>query len=1145
MTKKRNKKIAFMLSVLLMFCNLSQTVLAVETEQNVQNEDMDTSVNVEDQALSEDSAVIEADSRERQEIVETESFATEETITAMDESGNVYLVQSESGRVENTISLYQRTVSPKIVNFNVRGNSVTEYTECGTGNSGYTNGMYGADAAYLGEENGKVKFMLAGVIGLVDSSMVQVVDLNSALSVNYYVVSDGRLLHYITTNITKGSYASVLDNGPAPSYLNSGIKYYSYDGHYFYSEENFGNMIDDYNSGNRKNAVNSSNPYYNYYQYLPFRSQTGYTDRELDSIIADKAGSSSSKMLNTGNAFVNYQNTYGVNALLAVGIAANESWWGKSSIAINKNNLFGLNAVDSSPGESADTYSSPDSCIKTFAKTYMSEQYLNPGCWVYSGGYLGNKGSGINVMYASDPYWGEKNAAIAWMIDRACGSKDVNKYTVAIKDTIGNEHTNWNIRKEPGTSSKIVYTTKRYSNQAFILLNTKVTDGFYKIQSDAALTSDRTQISGSGEYDFEKMYVYISQGAVQIISKGEERECGVSVPKELENAIETEVHVQEIGWQTPQKNGEISGSVGKNLGLEAIKVGVKGISDLGIKYSVHVAGDGWQPYVANGTVGGTEGQGKTLEAFRMELTGGQADNYILFYRAYVREYGWLDWTSNGGLAGTQGYGYALRAIQIALFPKGTTAPGSDLVSFRIQTVSIEYQAHVQDIGWQNAVKNGELAGTTGKNKKIEALSIAVNGSGKLGVRYRGYVQDIGWTQYMSDGNVIGTTGQNKRLEAIQVELTGSEASSYDIYYRVHVQDIGWLDWAKNGNPAGTRNYALKIEGVQIVILPKGNPPIGPEAVPYVEKETGVRYSAHVQDIGWQDYVENGKLAGTTGRNLQIESIKMELFDSEYTGGIEYCAHVEDIGWQDYVGNNSIAGTVGRNKQVEAVKIKLTGAVEEHYDIYYRVHSSEFGWLDWAKNGNPAGSEGYGRQVEAIEVRLVKKGESAPGEIKNPFYNKDEIVSEVGYQAHVSDIGWQIQKTNGDMAGTIGRNLQIEALKIKLVSQKYAGDIEYCAHVEDIGWQSYVKNGDMAGTTGQNKQVEAVKIQLKGTMNEKYDVYYRVHASEFGWLGWTKNGNSAGSQGYARQVEAIEIKLVEKGGAAPGDTANSFFEKGDR
>ena len=108
-------------------------------------------------------------------------------------------------------------------------------------------------------------------------------------------------------------------------------------------------------------------------------------------------------MTNSAGLFLNYQNQYGVNAMLAIGVAANESTWGTSDIAVTKNNLFGLNAVDTSPGQSANTYESVDSCIKTFMETYMSKKYLNPGASLYAGGYLGNKASGINVKYASDP----------------------------------------------------------------------------------------------------------------------------------------------------------------------------------------------------------------------------------------------------------------------------------------------------------------------------------------------------------------------------------------------------------------------------------------------------------------------------------------------------------------------------------------------------------------------------------------------------------------------------------------------------------------------------------------------------------------------------------------------------------------------
>ena len=46
--------------------------------------------------------------------------------------------------------------------------------------------------------------------------------------------------------------------------------YWSYDGHYFYTEslEGFRAMIRDYKDGVHTNAVNVGSPYYNYYQFL-------------------------------------------------------------------------------------------------------------------------------------------------------------------------------------------------------------------------------------------------------------------------------------------------------------------------------------------------------------------------------------------------------------------------------------------------------------------------------------------------------------------------------------------------------------------------------------------------------------------------------------------------------------------------------------------------------------------------------------------------------------------------------------------------------------------------------------------------------------------------------------------------------------
>ncbi|MDD3362382.1 MAG: glucosaminidase domain-containing protein [Hespellia sp.] len=1090
--------------------------------------------------------VTTVDKSEETPIEENRAEGAEDVVISVDEDGNIQEVPEKNGTVEGeaTATYGIERATQQLVNFNTRGNAVTTYTEYLTGASGYTNGMCGADAAYLGTENGMVKFMLSGVIGLVDPASVQVLSLDTAQSMSYYQVSGGRLYHYISTDMSTPGTASTIDNGLAPPYLAEGVQYYSYDGHFFYINSAFNQMLSDYNASTRTHSVNAENPFYNYFQYLPLRSQTNYTAEQLNAFISSKAASSTSKMLKTASTFISNQNTYGVNALLAIGVAANESWWGKSNIAQQKNNLFGLNAVDSSPGESADAYASVNDCIKAFTETYMSKRYLNPNNSVNAGAYLGNKASGITVSYASNPYWGEINASVAWQIDKTYGSQDAYKYTIGIKDVIGTEHTNLNVRNAASTASTVIYRTKSYSNQAFIILDSTAQSGFYKVQSDPVLTGDRSAVSGSGNYDFVNMYAYASSDYVRIVSNGNGNGTipsnpGVEVPAGLQSAIQYQAHVQDLGWMDSVTNGNIMGTTGRNLPVEAMKIQVNGIDNLGVSYRAHVQDIGWQDSVVDGTVSGTEGQAKKIEAVQIQLTGEKSSEYDIYYRVHVSEFGWMDWAKNGQLAGTQGYNYAVQAIQIALLPKGNAAPGVTEISFRANTFAVSYSTHVQDIGWQDYVSNGVVAGTTGQNKKVEGLKINTTNNLGIGLKYRAYLQDLGWQDYMTDDNIAGTVGQNRRMEAVQIELNGAAAANYSIYYRVHVQDLGWLGWTADGNTAGTINYGLKIEALQVMVMPKGIPDMDPSIEPFYGKTDILQYSAHVETVGWQNYVKSGETAGTTGQNKQVEALKIKIKDASYSGSIQYSSYVEGIGWQDYVSDDSISGTTGRDKQIEAIKVKLTQEMAKQFNIYYRVHASEFGWLSWTEDGEPAGSEGYGRQIEALQIMLVRKGDSAPDTSGAAFYKKN---ARVEYAAHVADIGWQPSVSDGATAGTTGQNKQVEALTVTLKDLDVQGSVKYCAHVADIGWQDYVVNGNIAGTVGSNKQVEALKIELTGKMNEKYDIYYRVHSSEFGWLGWAKNGDPAGSQGYGRQVEAFEIRLVRKNNPAPGSEDNSFYKK---
>ena len=73
---------------------------------------------------------------------------------------------------------------------------------------------------------------------------------------------------------------------------------------------------------------------------------------------------------------------------------------------------------------------------------------------------------------------------------------------------------------------------------------------------------------------------------------------------------------------------------------------------------------------------------------------------------------------------------------------------------------------------------------------------------------------------MKNGALAGTSGQSLRLEAIEIKLDDSAAKLYDIYYRAHVQNIGWQDWVKNGALAGTFGQSLRLEALEIKLSPK-------------------------------------------------------------------------------------------------------------------------------------------------------------------------------------------------------------------------------------------------------------------------------------------------------------------------------------
>ena len=456
---------------------------------------------------------------------------------------------------------------------------------------------------------------------------------------------------------------------------------------------------------------------------------------------------------------------------------------------------------------------------------------------------------------------------------------------------------------------------------------------------------------------------------------------------------------------------------------------------------------------------------------------------------------------------------------------------------------IQYEAHVSNIGWMSSKRDGSTAGTTGQSKAVEDLKVSILNPEEDGsVQIDAHVSGIGWqgwdTPSASEG---GTTGQGRAVEAVRLRLTGSLAKDYDVYYRVHASNIGWMAWAKDGEEAGTTGFGRSVEAVQIRLVKKGDaaPSSDGANVDYAfkKKPMSLTYRAHVSNVGWQGAVSDGATAGTTGRGLALEDLKLSIDSSDYSDGsaVQIDAHVSGIGWQGWdTPSASEGGTTGQGRAVEAVRLRLTGSLAKDYDVYYRVHASNIGWMAWAKDGEEAGTTGMSCSLEAVQIKLIKKGASHPD---TTGYSHLELPT-VTYSSQAKG-AWQNSVSAGEVSGTTGKGISITGFSAKITSF-VAGGINYQLHLSNVGWTSGKSNGDQLSSATESNPVEAIKVSLSGDLTTYFDVWYRVHIENVGWLGWTKNGAVAGSTGYGAHVQAVQVRITRKGAAAPGSTISPML-----
>ena len=426
--------------------------------------------------------------------------------------------------IDANVALLDLSVNPETLTYFYTNSNLTgsSYTYMDTGS------LYGGvdgvliDSNYTSNGVWAAKVRIGNFTGWIGQSTYEVVPITWVKSSSSYTVTNSDIRHnYVAKiqNTYSGSAGRTI--GPKPDMLSVGT-YYSFDGHYFYRD--LTTLIKDARNGNYNNAVNKNNPYYNYYMYLSNHTRTAYSSTNIDEYIRNNMGytknvygnaasSGTSRLYGSGAFFYYAQEKYGVNAVLSLSLSRNETGNGTSNLAINKNNGFGLNAVDSNPTQAANWYATFASSILGYASKWITYGYAHPRDWRYFGPQFGDKWIGMNVKYASDTYWSEKMASNYYSLDKALGMQDYNYYQLGVVNgpTIAYQ--------SPNTSSRQIYTYPERED-ALVIVD-EVTSGgikWYKVVSDLNIDSNYNEKT-SGNYNWNA-YVYVKASDVRKINTG-------------------------------------------------------------------------------------------------------------------------------------------------------------------------------------------------------------------------------------------------------------------------------------------------------------------------------------------------------------------------------------------------------------------------------------------------------------------------------------------------------------------------------------------------------------------------------------------------------------------------------------------------
>ena len=443
------------------------------------------------------------------------SIGTEDLVIMTKVNGETAIIDANYALLDLTVN--QEGLTYYYTNSDLSGSAYTYMDN--SYSYGGVDGLH-VDSAYSSRSGWVAKVQIANFTGWIKKSAYEIVPLTWVNSASHYIVSNDDIRHtYITKvqNDYSNTYGRTI--GPKPSMLPVGT-YYSYDGHYFYTD--LATLIRDIKNNTHNNSANKNNAYYNYYMYLSNHTKTSYSSININEYIRNNmgyyrnvygnaAGSGASRLYGMGTFFYHAQEKYGVNAILSLSLSRNETGNGRSNLAINKNNGFGLNAVDSNPTQAANWYATFSNSILGYASKWITYGYAHPRDWRYYGPQFGDKWIGMNVKYASDTYWSEKMAANYYSLDKAFGLQDYDNYQLGVVKARMNSYLS------PSYSSKVPYIYTEKEDTVVIVDEVEQNnEKWYKVISDLNMDSNGNEIT-SGPYNWHS-YVYVPTSQVTKIN---------------------------------------------------------------------------------------------------------------------------------------------------------------------------------------------------------------------------------------------------------------------------------------------------------------------------------------------------------------------------------------------------------------------------------------------------------------------------------------------------------------------------------------------------------------------------------------------------------------------------------------------------